>query len=513
MAKPAEKLKESLKVLKEHQTQHGLVLKASQLSRTHRERLVANGFIREVIKGWYIPTRPDEQPGESTAWYASYWDFCAEYLTYRFEEAWCLSPEQSLTLFAGNRTVPEQLIVRSPKASNNVTSLIFDTSLFDVKASLPPKKETEVMGKLRLFSISAALISSSPIYFQQNPEEVRAILASINDVSPLLELLLDGGHSKVAGRLAAAFRKCGQGKIANQILNSMKAAGYDVREKNPFNKSVPDFQLKKPAPPAVTRLIFMWDEMRRPIIDIFPKERHKPISLDQTLQQIEDIYVQDAYHSLSIEGYRVTEDLIERVTSGEWNPDSNDKDKEHRDALAARGYWLAFQSVKESIIKVLEGNNPGNVADDNIALWFQSLFSPSITAGLLRPGQLAGYRNDQVFIRRSRHVPPSKEMVRELMPAFFDLLKNETSPEVRVVLGHFLFVYIHPYMDGNGRIGRFLMNLMMIAAGYNWTIIPVQERLIYFESLEAASVSRNIVPFTQFLMKCMARKPNEFKET
>jgi len=47
------------------------------------------------------------------------------------------------------------------------------------------------------------------------------------------------------------------------------------------------------------------------------------------------------------------------------------------------------------------------------------------------------------------------------MPAFFDLLREETHPAVRVVLGHFLFVYIHPYMDGNGRIGRFLMNVML----------------------------------------------------
>jgi Fic/DOC family len=47
------------------------------------------------------------------------------------------------------------------------------------------------------------------------------------------------------------------------------------------------------------------------------------------------------------------------------------------------------------------------------------------------------------------------------LPAFFDLLREEGHPAVRVVLGHFIFVYIHPYMDGNGRVGRFLTNLMM----------------------------------------------------
>lgn len=52
--------------------------------------------------------------------------------------------------------------------------------------------------------------------------------------------------------------------------------------------------------------------------------------------------------------------------------------------------------------------------------------------------------------------PPRSEAVRDIMPAFFDLLKQEESASVRVVLGHFIFVYIHPYMDGNGRMARFI---------------------------------------------------------
>jgi Fic family protein len=67
------------------------------------------------------------------------------------------------------------------------------------------------------------------------------------------------------------------------------------------------------------------------------------------------------------------------------------------------------------------------------------------------------------------------------------------------VLGHFVFVYIHPYMDGNGRMGRFLMNLMMASGGYPWTVIPVGDRKIYMEALEKASVGEDIVPFGDFL--------------
>ena len=85
------------------------------------------------------------------------------------------------------------------------------------------------------------------------------------------------------------------------------------------------------------------------------------------------------------------------------------------------------------------------------------------------------------------------------MPALFELLKNEPEPAVRVVLGHFMFVYIHPYVDGNGRMGRFLMNTMLASGGYPWTVIPVAERDAYMAALEEASVGQNIVPFAEFL--------------
>ncbi len=124
MATPPEKLAQSLEILRKLQTSKGAAaIRASNLSRTHRERLLANGFLREVIKGWYVPSRPHEVKGDSTAWYASFWRFCAAYLEERFAAEWCLSPEQSLSLQAGNWTVPKQLVVRSPGARNKVTGL------------------------------------------------------------------------------------------------------------------------------------------------------------------------------------------------------------------------------------------------------------------------------------------------------------------------------------------------------------------------------------------------------
>ena len=239
--------------------------------------------------------------------------------------------------------------------------------------------------------------------------------------------------------------------------------------------------------------------MRKPVIERFPKAPGLPRNIDAYMKRVNDAYVTDAYHSLSIEGYRVTRDLIERVRSGTWNPESDEGDREQRNAMAARGYWLAFQAVQISVGRVLRGENPGQVADEDHGTWYRELFAPSVTAGLLKPADLAGYRNDQVYIRKSMHVPLNREAVKDAMPALFDLLREETHPAVRVVLGHFVFVYIHPYMDGNGRIGRYLMNVMMASGGYPWTVVPVSDRNTYVNALEKASVGENIAPFADFL--------------
>ena len=500
MATPSEKLAQSLETLHKLQQQGLGAIRSADLTRTHRERLVSNGFLQEVMKGWYIPSRPDDGlSGESTAWYAAFWDFCSTYLEHRFGTDWCLSPEQSISLYADNHSVPKQLLVRSPKGGNNITTFLYGTSLLDVRLDLPDEKHMNEMGSLRLFSLPAALISCSPEYFTQNPTDVRAALSIIRDASEILPLLLERGKSIVAGRLAGAFRNIGRERIADEIVKTMRAAGYDVRESDPFN-NLPAITLSRHTPsPYANRIRLMWQQMRQTVIDAFPPAPGLPVNVKTYLEHVDDLYPADAYNSLSIEGYRVSHELIEQVRSGNWNPDASMQDRSQRDALAARGYWMAFQAVKESVQRVLNGETPGTVADEDHRDWYRQLFAPSVTAGILSPADLAGYRNSQVFIRRSMHVPPRCEAVRDVMPVLFELLHDEQEPSVRVVLGHFMFVYIHPYMDGNGRIGRFLMNVMLAAGGYPWVVIPVEQRDSYMEALEAASVEQDIRPFTKFL--------------
>jgi hypothetical protein len=299
--------------------------------------------------------------------------------------------------------------------------------------------------------------------------------------------------------LAGAFRNVDRDRIADDIVKTMTAAGYAVRENDPFTDKPSLVIGARETSPYTNRLRLLWQKMREPVIERFPKAPGPPRNSEAYLKRVNDAYVTDAYHSLSIEGYRVTPALIERVRSGTWNPEADEGDREQRNAMAARGYWQTFQAVQKSLGKILKGENPGEVADADHGTWYRELFAPSVTIGLLKPDDLAGYRNGQVYIRKSMHVPLNRDAVRDAMPAFFDLLREESHPAVRVVLGHFIFVYIHPYMDGNGRVGRFLMNTMMASGGYPWTVIPVTDRNAYVNALEKASVGEDIAPFADFL--------------
>src|ERR687892_1401027 len=322
MATPQEKLAASLDALRKLQNRGVVAIRAVDLSRAHRERLLKNGFLQEVMKGWYIPARPDDAAGESTAWYASFWAFCAAYLRERFVSEWCLSPEQSLSLHTGNHAVPPQLVVRTPRGGNKATALPYGTSLLDIRAAVPEEKDIEERDRLRLVSLPAALIASSPALFEHNPTDARAALATIRDASDVLNRLLEGGHSKIAGRLAGGFRNIGRDRIADDILKTMRAAGYTVREEDPFRGRIELVLPRREASPYAGRIRLMWQQMRGSVIERFPASPGRPKNINTYLKHVLEVYATDAYHSLSIEGYRVSPALIELVRSGTWNPDT-----------------------------------------------------------------------------------------------------------------------------------------------------------------------------------------------
>jgi fido (protein-threonine AMPylation protein) len=500
MATPNEKLADSLATLGDLQKDGKRIFQSSELGRTDRERLLEQGFLREVIKGWLVSTSPNVKPTDTTPWYASFWEFCARYCRVRFGKDWHLSPEQSLLLQAEHTVIPAQLVIYSPKGTNNTVELLFGTTLYDLKQKeMPPAADRTEKDGLHFYTPAAALLRVPEAFFTRYPIEARVTLTATKDPSEILSRLLDGGHSVVAGRLAGAFRRVGRADAADEIVKVMKGAGYDVREADPFRPAQTFGVLNPGTPPVVGRVRALWESTRDPVIAAFQKAPGLPKDKDAYLKFVEDIYKSDAYHSLSIEGYSVTPDLIEKVKAGNWNPEEDQADRQNRDALAARGYWQAFQKVKETVSQIITGASPGSLVRIAHRDWYRELFQPSVAAGLLRPGVLAGYRQHPVYLRDSRHVPSRWESLPDAMNTLFDLLEAESEPSVRAVLGHWLFGYIHPYPDGNGRVARFLMNAMLASGGYRWTVIRVEDRENYLKTLETASAQGDIEPFASFI--------------
>jgi fido (protein-threonine AMPylation protein) len=500
MPKPNEKLAEALAVLQKLQQGGRRVFRSAELSRTHRERLLGNGFVQEVIKGWLISSSPSARAGDSTPWYASFWEFCASYCNERFGDEWHLSPEQSLLLHAQDTVIPVQVVVYSPRGTNHTMNLLSGTSLYDLKqAEMPLAADMVVRDGLRLFSPAAALVKATEAFFGRKPIETQVVLAGLPDGGDVLRLLLNGGRTAKAGQVAGAFRRIGRAEISDEIVSAMKAAGYDVREADPFDRDQAFGRLPVAVAPIVGRMKAMWESMRGTVVEMFPKAPGLPEDKKAYLRFVDDIYKSDAYHSLSIEGYSVTPALIERVREGNWDPAHHDEDRKNRDALAARGYWQAFQNVKGTVSEIIAGGSAGSLARAAHRDWYRELFQPCVAAGVIPAGALAGYRNDAVYLRTSRYVPPRWEAVRDAMPALFGHLENEPDPGVRAVLGHWLFGYIHPYPDGNGRMARFLMNAMLASGGYPWTVIRVEDRDTYLAALDRASIDMNIGPFAAFI--------------
>ena len=180
MPTPNEKLAESMAELEKLQAGGRRVFRSQELSRVHRERLLHGGFLQQVIRGWLISSSPGTVRGESTPWFASFWEFCARYCEKRFSEDWHLSPEQSLLISAENTVIPPQVIIYSPKGTNNTTTLLFGTSLYDLKESQPPPSgDLIVKNGLRLFAIEPALAKVPEAFFAAKPVEAQVALSPV----------------------------------------------------------------------------------------------------------------------------------------------------------------------------------------------------------------------------------------------------------------------------------------------------------------------------------------------
>jgi Fic family protein len=173
--------------------------------------------------------------------------------------------------------------------------------------------------------------------------------------------------------------------------------------------------------------------------------------------------------------------------------------------MALKGYSRAFdrtlQLIQEAFAEERATLSESLIFDLHLELW-----GPSIDAAVVSAEDMRGWRNSNVFIRQSQHVPPRSDKVVRYMAQFIEQVNLASmGPITRAILTHWGFVHIHPFMDGNGRLARLLMNYVLASSGLPWTTVRAEERATYFRALERAHVDDNFRPLAEFLVGAILR--------
>lgn len=207
----------------------------------------------------------------------------------------------------------------------------------------------------------------------------------------------------------------------------------------------------------------------------------------ETLRSLEEsINLEWTYNSNGIEGntltLRETQVVLEGIAVG------GKSIKEHLEAINHEKAILYLNNlVKES--------NP--ITERNIKSIHQLVLKD------IDDENAGRYRRENVTIKGAVHIPPDYLKVPELMEKL--ILSNENwkefHPIIQSALLHGELVKIHPFVDGNGRTSRLLMNLDLMNHGYNPVVIKKEDRLEYYEALDKAHTTGDYTDFVKLITR------------
>lgn len=127
--------------------------------------------------------------------------------------------------------------------------------------------------------------------------------------------------------------------------------------------------------------------------------------------------------------------------------------------------------------------------------------------------QSGEYRTIQVYISGTEYIPPSPEEVPQLMKHLADQIRSSRStlhPIELAAMAHKRLVDIHPFVDGNGRTARLLMNLILVNAGYGVVSIPPIWRNDYINALSASRQQNDMEPFSMLIAECVIETERDY---
>ncbi|GKV64081.1 MULTISPECIES: Fic family protein [unclassified Sporosarcina] len=203
---------------------------------------------------------------------------------------------------------------------------------------------------------------------------------------------------------------------------------------------------------------------------------------EYTVQSLrEKLFLEWTYNSNAIEGNTLTLNetkvVLEGITVG---------GKTVREHLEVINHRDAISYVEEIVHKA-----------DAMSEWQIKNLHRLVLKGI--NDEYAGvYRNQQVFISGAQHIPPEPFKIQEQMEQlliWYHGAAQSLHPIARAAMLHAIFVGIHPFIDGNGRTSRLLMNLELMKAGYPPVIIRVENRLTYYNALDKAHTTEDYQDF------------------
>ena len=205
----------------------------------------------------------------------------------------------------------------------------------------------------------------------------------------------------------------------------------------------------------------------------------------------EDLVLRWTYHSNAIEGntltLKETKVALEGITIGGKTLREHFEAINHKDAilfmedLAQKEDKLSEYSIKQIHSLILK-----NIDDEN----------------------KGKYRTTNVIISGAEHKPPQSFEVQSKMQEFIKKYNENITKLHPIELASFVhieFVKIHPFIDGNGRTSRLLMNLELIKAGFPPVVIELEDRLEYYKALDIAHTENDYKPFLELMKKVVEK--------
>ena len=223
-------------------------------------------------------------------------------------------------------------------------------------------------------------------------------------------------------------------------------------------------------------------------------DSHRPFSQNMTRQLRDKLIIEWTYNSNAIEGNTLTlsetKVVLEKGITIKGKPLKdhleiiNHKEAiEYIEDLVSKNVKLSeydIRSVHYLILKEIDSTNAGK------------------------------YRNENVFISGAKHVPPIYINVPYEMQKLIDKYQSwkDFHPVVRACFLHGEFVKIHPFIDGNGRTARLLLNFELIQSGYPPVVIKTENRADYYDALDKAHTTNNYTDFIKIIVDLVNESEN-----